>query len=123
LTTLVCTLWQYDDVLQLALHRMQTAEMLEKPATRPDGFDLDASIAAGHFASPYSGEPVRLEALFEVDAAFHLRETRPSDGQALVDQPDGRVLVTATVPDTGELHWWLLGFGDAVEVVSPKDLL
>lgn len=122
-TYLVCTLWQYDDVLQLALHRMQAAEMLDKPASRPDGFDLDAYIAAGHFASPYSGELIRLEVLFDADAAYHLRETRLSEDQALTDQPDGRVLVKATVPDTGELRWWLLGFGEAVEVVRPKDLL
>lgn len=122
-TYLVCTLWQYDDVLQLALHRMQAAEMLEKPTRRPDSFDLDAYIAAGHFASPYSGEPVKLEVLFDADAAYHLRETRLSEDQALTDQPDGRVRLQATVPDTGELRWWLLGFGDAVEVVRPKDLL
>jgi predicted DNA-binding transcriptional regulator YafY len=122
-TYLVCTLWRYEDVLQFALHRMQAAEILDQPATRPEGFDLDAYIAAGHFASPYSAEPVRLEALFDADAAYHLRETRLSEDQALFDRPDGRVLVRATVADTGELRWWLLGFGEAVEVLSPKDLL
>jgi predicted DNA-binding transcriptional regulator YafY len=122
-TYLVCTLWNYQDVLQLALHRMQYAEILDKPASRPADFDLDAYIAAGHFASPYSGEMVRLEVLFEADAAYHLRETRLSEDQELTDQPDGRVLVKATVRDTGELRWWLLGFEEAVEVLSPEGLL
>jgi predicted DNA-binding transcriptional regulator YafY len=122
-TYLVCTLWNYQDVLQLALHRMTEAEILETPASRPDGFDLDAYIAAGHFACPYSGEMVRLGVLFEADAAYHLRETRLSEDQELTDQPDGRVLVKATVRDTGELRWWLLGFGEAVEVLSPEGLL
>ena len=30
--------------------------------------------------------------------------------------------LTATVADTAELRWWLLGFGDGVEVLGPKAL-
>jgi predicted DNA-binding transcriptional regulator YafY len=30
--------------------------------------------------------------------------------------------VTATVRDTEQLHWWLLGFGSMVTVVSPDSL-
>lgn len=122
-TYLVCTLWSYDDVLQLALHRMQDAEILDKQSRRPDAFDLDAYIAAGHFAAPCSGETIELEVLFDADAAYHLRETRLSEDQVLTDQPDGRVLVKATVPDTGELRWWLLGFGKAVEILQPAGLI
>lgn len=122
-TYLVCTLWNYDDVVQLALHRMQDAKISDQQARRPDGFDLDAYIAAGQFAAPYSGEMIELEVLFAADVAFHLRETRLGEDQVLTDEPDGRVRVTATVRDTGELRWWLLGFGDAVEVVRPPGLL
>jgi predicted DNA-binding transcriptional regulator YafY len=32
------------------------------------------------------------------------------------------VLIEASVLDTPQLRWWLLGFGDAVEVVEPKSL-
>jgi predicted DNA-binding transcriptional regulator YafY len=32
------------------------------------------------------------------------------------------VRVTATVANTPQLEWWLLGFGDAVEVVRPAVL-
>jgi predicted DNA-binding transcriptional regulator YafY len=42
-----------------------------------------------------------------------------------VDKPvldDDRVLVRATVQDTAELHWWLLGFGELVEVRAPAAL-
>ena len=66
---------------------------------------------------------IELEALFDTDAAFHLRETRLSTDQVLTDQPDGRVLVKARVRDTGELRWWLLGFGNAVEVLRPEGLI
>ena len=31
-------------------------------------------------------------------------------------------MVTATVPDTSQLRWWLLGFGGEVEVLKPGSL-
>jgi hypothetical protein len=31
-------------------------------------------------------------------------------------------MVEATVLDTAELRWWLLGFGDGVEVLAPEVL-
>jgi predicted DNA-binding transcriptional regulator YafY len=33
-----------------------------------------------------------------------------------------RVLARATVENTAELRWWLLGFGELVEVLAPADL-
>ena len=37
-------------------------------------------------------------------------------------QEDGRILVEATVSDTADLRWWLLGFGSSVEVLEPTSL-
>lgn len=41
----------------------------------------------------------------------------------MTEQPDGNVLVEATVADTGQLCWWLLGFGGRVEVLESTKLL
>ena len=35
---------------------------------------------------------------------------------------DGKVYIKASVSDTAQLRWWLLGFGGQVEVISPKSL-
>lgn len=120
-TYLVCTLWDYDDIKQLALHRIRTADALNTPARSPQAFDLDAYIRQGAFSMPFSDQQIRLEALFTADAAYHLRETKLSEDQVLEDQPDGQVLVKATVQDTGELRWWVLGFGAAVDVLRPEE--
>jgi predicted DNA-binding transcriptional regulator YafY len=39
-------------------------------------------------------------------------------------EPDqsGWVRVQATVPDTAQLRWWLMGFGEGVEVLEPVSL-
>ncbi|WP_414675057.1 WYL domain-containing protein [Massilia sp. CFBP9012] len=37
---LVCTMWSFTDVRQLALHRMQSATMLNEACNRPEGFSV-----------------------------------------------------------------------------------
>lgn len=119
---LVCTMWNFTDVRQLALHRMRSATVLEDASRRPEGFSLDNYIAAGAFGYPESGETVRLDAVFSVEAAAHLAESPLSDDQQISPDGEGFVRVSATVLDTKELRWWLLGFGDQVTVVGPAPL-
>ena len=125
LLTLVCTVGNYrhiKDVRKLHLHRMIAAQSLDEPALVPEGFSLDAYIDSGEFGYKRGEGMIRLKALFEKDAALHLEETPLSLDQTLTEQPDGWVLVEATVADTGQLRWWLMGFGGRVEVVEPAGL-
>jgi len=119
---LVCTMWDFTDVRQLALHRMQSVKVLEDPCRRPAGFSLDGYIAAGAFGYPESGEAIVLEALFTKEAAAHLGESPLSEDQRIILEGSGLVRVSATVLDTKELRWWLLGFGDQVTVTGPPEL-
>lgn len=124
LVSLVCTMGENDrmnDLRTIHLHRIQTAQRMNEPAIVPEGFCLDAYLAGGAFGYR-KGENIRLRALFEKDATLHLEETPLSADQRLTDQPDGNVLVEATVADTGQLRWWLLGFGGRVEVLAPEDV-
>jgi len=118
---LVCSMWDYPDIRLLALHRMLKAKAMDKPANTPDEFNLDDYIASGELDFAVGGD-IKLKALFSSDAAFHLDERPLSDDQTITRQEDGRMRVTATVQDTSELRWWLLGFGDGVEIVAPKPL-
>ena len=119
---LVCSFGNYTDVWHLPLHRFSSARLLEKPATRPAGFNLEKYLSEEQALQyPWGGE-ILLDTLFNAEAAAHLRETRLSARQTLRYCPDGRVRVTATVRDTEQLRWWLLGFGDLVEVIGPETL-
>ena len=125
LITLVCTIGNYcdlKDVRTMHLHRIQTAERIYKASNVPEGFNLDDYLATGAFGYRKSDESIRIKAIFEKDATIHLEETPLSDDQQLTDQPDGNVLVESTVADTGQLRWWLLGFGGRVEVLEPQSL-
>jgi predicted DNA-binding transcriptional regulator YafY len=121
ITYLVCSMWNYPDIRLLTLHRMQEVQILDKPVNVPDGFNLDDYISSGELNFVVKGN-IQFKALFSTDAVFHLGERPLSDDQTISKQADGSMLVTATVLDTSELHWWLLGFGDQVEVLEPENI-
>lgn len=118
---LVGTMFDYTDILRLPLHRLSHTEVLPTPRKKPIGFDFRRySVEAARY-NPQG--TIRLVARFDVDAAAHLEETPLSNDQVthLIDNGD-RVEVRATVELDETLKWWLLAFGDQVEVVKPAAL-
>ncbi|PYU97204.1 MAG: hypothetical protein DMG08_00210 [Acidobacteria bacterium] len=77
LVYLVCTFYDYDDVRQLALHRIEAAHLLPDKASRPKHFNLDEYIEEGAFSYPVTGKRIRFRALFGAGAAEHLFWWRP----------------------------------------------
>ena len=119
---LVATLRDYEDVMLLVLHRMSSPRLLEKPATKLAGFTLQEYVASGELQFQEQPGTIKLVALFEPYAAAHLVETPLSRDQRVKETADGWIRVESTVQDTQQLRWWLLSFGDNVEVVKPKRL-
>lgn len=111
----------YTDVLTFALHRIQHARVLDEVVKRPKGFSLNADIVAGTMNFGAGGH-IRLDAVFDRAAAEHLYETPLSEDQRLTEVDEKRVRLQATVADTRQLRWWLLAFGDGVEVRAPAAL-
>ena len=42
--------------------------------------------------------------------------------QTIEEVADGYVIVKAEISDNAQLSWWILGFGDQVEVLAPMRL-
>ena len=118
---LVCTLWGYSDVKQMALHRFKSAELKEETRKITNDFKLDQYIADEEFHYPVSDEKLNLKLLLDKGAAIHLYETKLSEDQTLKIQDD-KVLLEATVKNTSDLQWWILGFGEYAEVLEPEEL-
>jgi predicted DNA-binding transcriptional regulator YafY len=95
--------------------------LLDDEVVRPKGFDLNEYVQSGALDFG-TGKKVRIEALFVDGAAEHLHETPLSDDQTIVAANEGWVKVSATVNDTPQLAWWLLAFGEQVEVLKPASL-
>ena len=102
---------------QLLLHRIQKAQLLDKPAREIEGFSLDEYIQKGEFGLP-TGRKVRLEAIFTHLAGRHLLEAALSEDQESELLPDGQIRITATVMETEELQMWLRSFGAGAVVIS-----
>ena len=120
---LVATVAGEDRVRHYALHRMGNARTLDDRALVPPRFRLSDHIRSERqFSYPRSGDRLELRLVFDPQVAAHLRECRLASDQRITDQADGRVSVEATVLDTADLRWWLLGFGNAVEVLEPASL-
>lgn len=120
---LVCTLREYDDVKQLVLGRMRSAQLLEKPARKLEHFDLDQYISLGEFGLPLeTGRLITIVADFDRAVASGFIE-RPLDADQVIENIDEKTIrLTATVPDTTELRRWLLGFNTHMEVLKPATL-
>ena len=119
---LVCRMFNYTDPRIIVLHRMHSATVLEDPAKIPAGFRLKSMLP--EVSSGFDpGKPVRLVLRMVQDAARHLFETPLSTDQR-ISAPDGSgwVTIKATVSSSAQLRWWLLGFGEGVEVVAPVGL-
>lgn len=117
---LICTLWNYTNIKQFALHRFTKATQTDLPLNIPATFSLDKYIEEDkQFSFKISEQTVQLKALFNSETAKHLAETPLSEDQTITKQDENKVLVTAEVFDTHELRWWLQGFGDNVEVLEP----
>jgi predicted DNA-binding transcriptional regulator YafY len=118
---LVVMLSGRDKPLYLALHRIERAAILaDFPAQRPATFDLDQYIAEGHFGVR-RGDPIKLDVRFRGKRVRQFEEMALSEDQALAYEA-GWVRVRATVNDTEQLRWWLLGFGADAEVIGPERL-
>jgi predicted DNA-binding transcriptional regulator YafY len=105
----------------LALHRIQSAGMLEEKADIPPGFSIDDAIERGEFGFGAGGE-ITLEAVFYNGAGDHLFETPMAREQSLTELKDGSVKLVARLPNTPQLAWWILAMGDGVEVIRPASL-
>lgn len=117
-TYVVATTFDYDDIRLYAVHRMLSAELLEEDVERPDNFDIDVYIREGrmHFGG---GGAVELKLWVDKDLASILRESPLSDDMVMIGYGDGYE-VTATVPDTWQLKWWLLSNTGQVIVKAPE---
>jgi len=97
--------------------------LLDEDVATPDGFTLDSYIAVGGFDySEEENKTITLKALFFHGAGHHLLETPLSKDQEILDPGEGQLQIKATVNDSAQIRWWLMGFGDNVEVLEPEEL-
>ncbi|MBF38669.1 helix-turn-helix transcriptional regulator [Idiomarina sp. UBA4520] len=118
-TYLVACVDPYDDPLLFALHRMHDATPRDDKQTKiPEGFTLKGYLEKG--ALQFSdGNTFTLKARINDNLAMHLTETPLSDDQQITADGETNIL-TATVIDSWQLHWWVKSMGAQIEVLAPE---
>jgi predicted DNA-binding transcriptional regulator YafY len=116
---LICTLWEYSDIKQLALHRFSQASLLSEEAKVPEGFGIDDYISTGKLSYLRSDKPIKFSATISDFMALHLTEQPLADNQKIVRVEGGRHKLSASIADSDELLWWILSFGTNIEVLKP----
>ena len=69
-----------------------------------------------------SNEPIKLVARFYKPVAMHLLDTPLAEDQVIEEVDEYHLQLTATVPHTTQLQWWLQSFASEVEVIEPPKL-
>lgn len=118
---LVCTVKDYQDARFLAVHRIDSAQLLDKAAKRPDSFNIDAFITH-EFGIRLSKEPLSLVLRIRGVLAKYLVETPVAVDQRMTPIDDQWTRVEVTVLDTIQLRTWIRSLGPDAVVESPEPL-
>ncbi|PVM93360.1 DNA-binding transcriptional regulator [Caulobacter radicis] len=102
------------------LDRMSEVEALDKPASPPAAFSLQAF--ADESFGIYHGEIEDVVLRIKSERAEDALRWRFHSNQVVTQGPDGVVIVAFRASGMLELAWHLFTWGDAVEIVSPESL-
>lgn len=109
-----------DAVRTFAIDRIREMTVTDRTFVLPDDFSLEDYVQSAFRVM--TGEPRVVKVRFSRSVAAIVRERVWHPTQDLVSAADGGVTVTMLVPINYEVISWILGFGAAAEVISPKTL-
>jgi len=103
------------------LSRIEKIAVTQRVFTKPRDVDLD-----GYFGNAWSmipeGREYRVHLRFAPKVARNVSEVRWHKTQETELRSDGSLDYQATIDGLGEITWWILGYGDQVEVIAPVSL-
>ncbi len=123
---LICTRFDKSDVQTFALHRFKSAKVLDTRSMHPVNFDIDAYIDSGalgfrvDFNKPTDN--VELKLIVDASRILDFTESQLSKEQKVEQLNESLYQITAVVPFTSQLVWWLRGFGKKLIRIEPVEV-
>jgi len=103
------------------LGRIRKLTVTNRRFPEPPAVQLDE-----HFGQAWSmipeGRLYKVQLHFEPQVAGNVAEVRWHDSQRVEWNDDGSMDFHVSVDGLGEITWWILGYGDQVEVIAPASL-
>jgi predicted DNA-binding transcriptional regulator YafY len=118
---LVCTVKDYQDPRFLAVHRIDSAELLNSNALKPQTFDIDEFILR-EFGIRIGSAPLNLVLRIRGVLAKYLAETPVAANQTMTPVDAEWTKVQVSVQDTVQLRTWIRSLGPDAVVVEPEAL-
>lgn len=119
-TYLAAATFDYTKPVRYAVHRLLSVKITDESVKRPDNFDIDKFLKEG--GMEFGGDTlIDLKVVISDQLVRHLSETPFADDMKIVSK-NGRHILTATVPDSWSLRWWLSSQGNEAVVIAPTSL-
>ena len=111
----------HNEIRTFKLSRIETLELLSQFFPRKRTFDIDDYLGAAWSMIP-EGKLYNVKLKFTPKVARNVSEVQWHKSQKMKFQEDGSLVVEFRVDGTAEICWWILGYGDQVEVLAPAVL-
>ncbi|MFW6062005.1 MAG: helix-turn-helix transcriptional regulator [Planctomycetota bacterium] len=112
---------EHDEVRTFKLSRIRKITATDRHFPPHDDFDLDKQF--GNAWSMIPGEQrYHVQLRFEPMVAQNVAEVQWHRTQQVQWNEDGSIIFSVDVDGLDEMLWWILGYGDQVEVLDPPEL-
>lgn len=111
----------HGEVRTFKFNRIKSLKVLSKGFVDSEDFNLDEYLGRAWSMIP-EGKIYNIKLRFLPKVASNVTEVRWHDTQQVTRNADGSATVEYRVDGLGEIGWWILGYGDQVEVIKPKAL-
>jgi len=103
------------------LNRIRELKTTEKCFVDSENFDVYDYLGRAWSMIP-EGRIYNIKLRFLPKVANNVAEVQWHSTQKVVSNSDGSATVEFRVDGLGEITWWILGYGDQVQVIAPKAL-
>jgi len=111
----------HNEIRTFKINRIKEITVMDKCYIPSDDFDVEE-----HFGSAWSmikqGDICDVKLRFSRMVAKNVAEVLWHKSQKTCFNDDGSLTAEFRVDGIGEISWWILGYGDQVEVIAPKEL-
>lgn len=111
----------HKSVRTFKLNRIKKADVLDEGFSDGENFDLADYLGCAWSMIP-EGRIHHVRLKFAPKVASNVAEVQWHHSQNAVRNPDGSVNMEFRVDGLNEITWWILGYGDQVEVLAPAIL-
>lgn len=103
------------------LNRIKDIAVLDKRFINGDSFDLNDYLGRAWSLIP-EGRIYNIKLKFSPKVTSNVAEVQWHNTQKVTRSKDGSATIEFRVDGIKEIYWWVLGYGDQVQVIAPKKL-